>query len=98
MSDLTFRDFAGAIMEKNDARAAEVLQSLLGVDADAGSSAAAFFKTQMAADPSFMMKAMGMRTVVQEKDESGLVELIHGCFGLDTASAQTAAKAVLSRY
>ena len=49
----------------------------------------------MGSDPSFMMKAMGMRTVVESKDEAGLVALLGDCFGLDAELARRAATTVL---
>ena len=98
MSDITFRDFAGAIMQGDPQAASKVLQTLLGVDGDQAAAATAFFQEKMATGPEFMMKAMGMRTVVENKDEPGLVTLLGECFGLDGDTAKSAAGAVLSRY
>lgn len=98
MSELTFRDFAGAVMQNDMAAAARVLETLLGIDADRAAAAAAHFQQQMSSDPSFMMKAMGMRTVVEAKDQAGLTQLLTDCFALDGELAQQAATTVLSRY
>src|SRR5262245_56932061 len=64
MAELTFRDFAGAIMQNDAGAAARVLEELLGLDAKAAAAAAAHFQAQMAQGPQFMMKAMGLRTDV----------------------------------
>ncbi len=96
--ELTFRDFAGAIMGSDWARAAEVLQALLGVDAETATASATFFQEQMAAGPDFMMKAMGMRKVVGSGDRGALVKLLGECFGLAGDKAEAAADKVLARY
>ena len=61
MAQLTFRDFAGAVMGGDTARAAEVLGTLLGLDGEAATAAATHFQTRMTADPAFVQKAMGLR-------------------------------------
>jgi hypothetical protein len=99
MSDVpTFRDFAGAVMQNDMPAAARVLENLLGIDSAHAQSAAAHFQAQMQSDPQFMMKAMGMRAVVEQKDEAGLVALLGECFALDAALREAAAKTVLARY
>jgi hypothetical protein len=91
MQELTFRDFAGAIMGDDMPRAAEVLGALLGLDADASRSAALHFKSRMASDPDFMMKAMGLRTAVTSGTDDDIAKLLGDCFGLgDTGPAVAA--------
>jgi hypothetical protein len=97
-TELTFRDFAGAIMEGNLERGGEVLQTLLAVDAATAHAAAAFFHKQMQSGPDFMMKAMGMRTVVTEGTEEQLIALLADCFDLRGDVGTAAAKAVFARY
>lgn len=98
MSDVTFRDFAGALMGNDDDAAASTLQTLLGVDDAKAARGTASFKEKMQADPQFMMKAMGMRRAVEAKDEAQLAVLIHECFELPEDEAAPAAKHLLARY
>jgi hypothetical protein len=98
MSEITFRDFAGALMGNDHELAARHLTALLGVPADTAARATAHFVAQMQASPEFMMKAMGMRTVVESKDRPALVSLLRECFSLEDAAAVTAADTVLGRY
>ncbi|MCA9620745.1 MAG: hypothetical protein KC731_17095 [Myxococcales bacterium] len=95
---VTFRDFAGALMNSDSEAASGVLTTLLGIDAGAAARATQHFQEQMAASPAFMMKAMGMRTVVEAKDEAQLVSLLSECFGLPDAAVGPAAKHLLARY
>jgi hypothetical protein len=60
VADLTFRDFAGAVMQGDASRAASVLQELLALSPDAATAATAHFRDRMT-DPGFMPKAMGLR-------------------------------------
>ena len=98
MPDVTFRDFAGALMTNDDSKAANVLCTLLGVDLAAGQRATTHFKAEMQKDQGFMMKAMGMRTVVENEDEAGAAKLIAECFGFDDAAAARAAKTLMAHY
>lgn len=98
MAEITFRDFAGALMGNDHALAAEHLQALLGVDEDTAAAGTAHFVAQMKASPEFMMKAMGMRNVVTSGDRAGLVALLGECFALSDAVADQAADNVLGRY
>jgi hypothetical protein len=99
MSDqVTFRDFAGAIMQNDMSAAAGVLQTLLGLDDAGAATAASYFQQQMATGQEFMMKAMGMRTVVETKDETKLVALLGDCFDLHGVVATSAATTLLARY
>ena len=93
MAELTFRDFAGAVMTGDDARAATVLQELLGLAPDAAASATSHFRAQMA-NPAFMPKAMSLRTAVQSGSDAEISQLLADCFGV-SGDASTAAVAVL---
>lgn len=80
------------------ARAAQVLAELLAIDEAAATSATAHFQGQMAASPTFVQKAMGMRQVVESRDEPALVDLLVDCFGMERERATQAAAALLARY
>jgi hypothetical protein len=96
--EVTFRDFAGALMGGDKTKAATVLEALLGVDGATAASATAHFGEQMAAGPAFLQKAMGMRQVVENRDEAALATLLVECFGLSMEAATSAAATVLARY
>jgi hypothetical protein len=97
MAELTFRDFAGAVMGNDTARAAEVLGVLLGLDAPAATSAATYFQKEMTADPAFMAKAMGLRTAVTGGTDDDIATLLGECFGI-TGSAVVPAVATLRTH
>jgi len=91
MAELTFRDFAGAIMKGDVDAAGAVLQQLLGLDDDAARTAARYFQTQATAQgPAFMGKAMGLRTAVTGGSETEIGALLADCFGLEGAPLLTA--------
>lgn len=93
MSELTFRDFAGAIMADDAKRAAEVLAVLLAVDAPRAEGAVKHFQDHAKADPAFMMKAMGLRAAVTGGTDDEMSALLTDCFGItDTASVVDALK------
>jgi hypothetical protein len=94
---VTFRDFAGALMQGNEEAARDVLATLLALEPPAASAATSHFRAQMASDPSFMMKAMGMRSAVEARDAAQLEGLLRECFGLEPAAATAAASVVLAR-
>ena len=98
MAQLTFRDFAGAVMEGNSNRAAEVLQQLLGLDAPAATAAASHFQKSMAGDPAFMGKAMGLRAAVTGGSDQDIGALLGDCFGLTGASKEAAVAALRQQY
>jgi hypothetical protein len=97
VSDVTFRDFAGAVMQGNDAAAASALATLLALPADAATAATAHFRGRMA-DPAFMPKAMGLRTAVTSGTDAQIGELLADCFGLDDAARARAIAALRERY
>ena len=85
MADVTFRDFAGAIMGGNIAGAAGVLETLLGLPNDQATRASEHFRTRMS-DPAFMPKAMGLRAAVTSGTDAEIDALLADCFGLDDAA------------
>lgn len=98
MTQLTFRDFAGAIMGGNTAKAAEVLQHLLGLDAAAATAASTHFQQSMTADPAFMGKAMGLRNAVTGGSDQDIASLLTDCFGLSGAAVDPAVAALRKHY
>lgn len=82
MSELTFRDFAGAIMADDAKRAAEVLAVLLMIDEPAATEAVGHFRDQAKVDPAFMMKAMGLRAAVTGGTDDEMSTLLTDCFGI----------------
>jgi hypothetical protein len=83
MADVTFRDFAGAVMQGNAAAAASTLETLLALEPADAAAAAAHFQAQMAAGgPAFMGKAMGLRTAVASGSDAEVAALLAECFGL----------------
>lgn len=98
MSELTFRDFAGAIMGNDTARAGEVLEELLGLDKAAGADAATHFQRSMAADPTFMAKAMGLRNAVTGGTDEEIAALLGDCFGIVGGAVAPAVTALRKKY
>jgi hypothetical protein len=98
MAELTFRDFAGAIMGGNTARAAEVLEDLLGLDKPTATEAAGHFQKSMAADPAFMGKAMGLRTAVTGGSDQDIGALLGDCFGLQSDAVAPAVAVLRKKY
>lgn len=98
MAELTFRDFAGAVMGGDAARAAEVLGQLLGLDDAAATAAATHFQTSMTADPAFMSKAMGLRAAVTGGTDEDIAALLGDCFGLPEAAVPAAVATLRKKY
>jgi hypothetical protein len=98
MADVTFRDFAGAVMTNNDPAAAGVLEQLLGLDATAAAASTAHFRGQMATGPAFMAKAMGLRTAVTTGTDAEIGALLGACFGLAPDAVGAAVAALRTRY
>ena len=97
MADVTFRDFAGAIMKGDVEAAGVVLQALLGLGAPASRAAAQYFQTQSSSiGPAFMGKAMGLRTALASGSDAEIEQLLQDCFGL-TEAARATALATLKR-
>lgn len=98
MTQLTFRDFAGAIMGGDTARAAEVLEALLGLDGAGATAAAAHFQKSMTADPGFVSKAMGLRTAVTSGSDEDIAALLGDCFGLTGEAASRSVATLRKQY
>jgi hypothetical protein len=97
MADPTFRDFAFAVMQGNASSAASTLETLLGLSAPQASAATEHFRARMA-DPAFMPKAMGLRTVVTSGTDEQIGDLLVDCFGLDATARAKAVAVVRERY
>jgi hypothetical protein len=98
MAQLTFRDFAGAIMGNDTTRAAQVLEQLLGLESPAATNAATHFQTSMTADPAFMQKAMGLRAAVTTGSDDDIAALLGDCFGLAGAAVPHAVATLRKQY
>ena len=99
MSELTFRDFAGAVMGNDLPRAGDVLKELLALDEEHAKAAAAHFHAHMtAAGPAFMGKAMGLRTAVTGGTGEEVSALLGECFGLTGESLPRAVAELRRRY
>lgn len=98
MAQLTFRDFAGAVMGGDTARAAEVLAALLGLDSAAATASATHFQASMAADPAFMSKAMGLRAAVTGGSDQEIGALLGDCFGLTGVAVPSAVATLRKQY
>jgi hypothetical protein len=96
-TDVTFRDFAGAVMAGDRTRAAAVLQTLLGVTPDVAERATATFVDRMK-DPAFVAKAMGLRTAVTSGTDAEVRSLLGECFGLADEPLATAVSSLRARY
>ena len=98
-TEVTFRDFAGAVMANDTDKAARVLEALLGVDAAAGAAAAAHFQGKVDSEgQAFMMKAMGLRHAVTAGSDEDTQKLLGECFGLSGAASVSAAESLRARY
>jgi hypothetical protein len=97
MAELSFRDFAGAIMQGDLPRAQGVLQELLGL-AEAQAQGATEHFASRAKSPDFMMKAMGLRTAVTSGSDDDIGALLGDCFGLDGDVRTSAVATLRTRY
>lgn len=99
MADVNFRDFAGAVMQKDTAAAGRVLEQLLALSPEGGLAAARHFDDQQTkVGPAFMMKAMGLRTAVTGGSDEEIKSLLGECFGLAGADADGAVAELRRRY
>lgn len=98
MAELTFRDFAGAIMGGDAAGAARVLEQLLALDPAGAAGATAHFQQQMASGPAFMGKAMGLRTAVTTGTDDEIRTLLADCFGLAEPALTSAITKLRQQY
>lgn len=99
MSELSFRDFAGAILSNDAARATEVLSELLGLDPVAGHGATTHFRACIERDPSFLgTAAMGLRQAVTTGTDDETSALLGEYFGLSSAAVPAALAALRKKY
>ena len=97
MSEVTFREFAGALMQGNRAGAASMLEQLLGLPPAEAVKATDFFG-ERTKDPVFLTKAMGLRNAVQTGTDDDIANVLAECFGLDEQQRQHAVATVRNRY
>ena len=97
MGDITFRDFAGALMQGNKAGATAMLEPLLGLTGDAATAATDYFGDRIK-DPQFMVKAMGLRNAVTSGTDDDIASILGECFGLAETQRASAVAAVRKRY
>src|SRR5688572_17043668 len=97
MSEVTFRDFAGAVMKGDAAAAQTALSTLLALSPEQAALATEHFRSRMT-DPSFMPKAMGLRTAVTTGTDAEIAQLLEDCFGLAGNSRTEAVAAIRARY
>ncbi len=97
MTEPTFRDFAMAAMQGNVDTAAGTLETLLGLTEPQAKTATEHFRSRLG-DPSFVPKAMGLRTAVTSGSDAQIDELLGECFGLAGEVRTTATAAVRARY
>lgn len=97
MTEVTFRDFAMAVMQNQIDAAVGMLETLLGLSASHARKSTEFFKAQVG-DPKFLPKAMGLRTAVTSGTDDQIGELMVDLFGLDAETRPTAVATVRKRY
>lgn len=97
MPEVTFRDYAMAVMQNQLPAATAQLQTLLGLSEDHASAATAFFKAQVA-DPAFMPKAMSLRQAVTSGSDAEVGDILVECFGLDAAQRATGVATVRAQH
>ncbi len=97
MADITFRDFAGAVMQGNRTAAVGILEQLLGLGSDDAGRATDHFTQQMK-DAAFLPKAMSLRAAVTNGSDEDISSLLGDCFGLAADQRTTAVAALRKRY
>jgi len=97
MADVTFRDFAGAVMSADTARATQALETLLGLPTDQAQQATEHFRTRTG-DPSFLPKAMQLRTAVTSGSDDEIFAILVECFGLAADQRASVLAALRKRY
>lgn len=97
IAEPTFRDFAAAIMRGDASAAAAVLETLLALSPAEARAAAEHFQGQLA-NPSFLPKAMGLRSAVSSGSDAEIDALLTDCFGLEAGVRGRALAALRQRY
>lgn len=93
----TFRDFASHVFAGDLPAAAGTLEVLLGLSPDQARAAAEVFRAKTG-DPSFLPKAMSLRTAVEGPDDGAIAALLTDCFGLTADEARVATGSLRARY
>ncbi len=93
----TFRDFASEIFAGNLDAASATLAGLLALDPARARAAAQHFQGKTA-DPSFLPRAMSLRTAIEGPDDAAIEALLIDCFALDTGEARASTAALRARY
>jgi hypothetical protein len=97
MAEITFRDFAGKLMQGDRPGATTMLEQLLGLPTPDATKATDHFAEQMK-NPAFMAKAMSLRAAVTSGSDDEIGTILVDCFGLDDAQRATAVTTVRTRY
>jgi hypothetical protein len=97
MPEVTFREYAMAVMQNQLPTAVAQLQTLLGLSEDHATAATTFFK-QRVGDPTFMPKAMSLRQAVTSGSDAEIGDILVECFGLDASQRTTAVATVRVHY
>jgi len=93
----TFRDFASEIFAGNLDAASATLAGLLALDPARARAAAQHFQGKTA-DPSFLPRAMSLRTAIEGPDDDAVEALLLDCFALDPGEARASTAALRARY
>jgi len=93
----TFRDFASEIFAGNLDAASATLAGLLALDPARARAAAQHFQGKTA-DPSFLPRAMSLRTAIEGPDDAAVEALLIDCFALDPGEARASTAALRARY
>lgn len=97
MSEVTFRDFAGAVMQGNAPAAAGVLEQLIALAPERALVATEHFRARMS-DPAFLPRAMSLRTAVTNGTDDEIRALLTDCFGIEAAEQPAALAELRRRY
>lgn len=97
MPEVTFRDFAMAVMQNQIATAVGQLETLLGLSTAEAQAATTHFQ-ERAKDPAFLPKAMSLRTAVTSGTDAEIGDILVECFGLGAAQRDAAVATVRTRY
>ena len=93
----TFRDFATQVFGGDLDGATVTLTALLALPSDRARLATERFRAQTT-DPTFLPKAMSLRTAVAGTDDGAIASLLGECFGLADDEARAATAALRARY
>ena len=97
LSNVTFRDFATAIFGGDLEAASAILATLAALPPARARIAAEHFRGKTS-EPSFLPKAMSLRTAVEGPDDAPIAALLVECFGLGDDEASASTSALRARY